>query len=146
VAPTPALNDVLSFDGTNWINAAGGSGTSLATLSDVNLGTLANGDILSYDLPSTKWVNSGVSLTGYAAEYFQIRTTVSTGLLAQSTTGEQGVSNALHLFGAAISGTTLIDQTRSAGIVSIINSKRIQLLKSGRYKIDFHIYPNDISN
>lgn len=124
VAPTPTLNDVLSFDGTNWINAAGGSGTSLATLSDVNFGTLANGDFLTYDLPSTKWVNSGVSLTGYAAEYLQFKSLTGTCEISPNTVGEFGISSAIGFFTSTpTSGTCIFDTSASAGIISVINTK-----------------------
>lgn len=116
---TPAtLNQILKYNGTNFIaaNESGGV-TTLAGLSDVNLGVLSNGDVLSYDLANSEWVNSGLSLTPAALEYFQIRTTSGTGQYGPNTTGEFGVSSALNVFGAAISGTNLIDQTHSSTIV-----------------------------
>jgi hypothetical protein len=120
----PVLNQVLKFDGTNFIaqNESGGV-SSLATLSDVNLGTPGNGDFLTYDLPSTKWVNSGVSLTGYASEYLQFKSLTGNCLIDPNTTGEYGVSSAIGFFGPPSSGTADFDQSRSSGIISIINNK-----------------------
>lgn len=38
--------------------SSGGGATSLASLSDVNLGALGNNQVLAYDVASAKWVNS----------------------------------------------------------------------------------------
>ncbi len=120
----PTLNQILKYNGTNFIaaNESGGV-TTLAGLSDVNLGTLANGDVLTYDLANSEWVNSGLSLTPATLEYFQIRTTSGTGQYGPNTTGEFGVSSALNVFGSAISGTNLIDTSHSSTIVQIVNGK-----------------------
>jgi len=46
----------------NVIQTTGGTGGgSLASLSDVQLGTLSNGQVLQYDSISSKWVNASVS-------------------------------------------------------------------------------------
>ena len=120
----PTLNQILKYNGTNFIaaNESGGVST-LAGLSDVNLGTLANGDVLSYDLANSEWVNSGLSLTPAALEYLQFKSLTGTCLIDPNTTGEFGISSAIGFFGLPSSGTADFDQTRSSGIISIINNK-----------------------
>ena len=50
IITSPSLNQVLKFDGTNWVNGASSGGVStLAALTDVQLGTpnpIADGNIL----------------------------------------------------------------------------------------------------
>jgi len=116
----------------------------LSALTDVDINLPNDGDILTYNQTSTKWENSGLSLIPQTLEYFQIRTVSGTGQYGPNTTGEFGVSSALNVFTTAISGTNLIDQSHSSNIITITNGKWIQFLKSGKYKIHFHTYPNDI--
>lgn len=55
---TSAANgDVLSYDGSKWINTPSTS-SSLSGLSDTAITTPADGDVLVYDSVSTKWENS----------------------------------------------------------------------------------------
>ena len=113
-----------------------GGVTSLAALTDVNLnlGTLSNGDILTYDIANTEWVNSGLSLTPAALEYFSYRTTVTPGQFAAAATGTFGISSAAPLFALPTNGGTgQFDSSSSSGIISIIDTFRIQLLKTGKY-------------
>ena len=53
---TITSGDLLTYGGSGWTNAQPSS-TTLAGDSDVSLGTLADGDLLTYQLSSTKWVN-----------------------------------------------------------------------------------------
>jgi hypothetical protein len=50
VLSSPSVNDVLKYDGTNWVNGVSSGGVStLAALTDVQLGTpnpIADGNIL----------------------------------------------------------------------------------------------------
>jgi hypothetical protein len=94
----------------------------------------------------SRWVNNGVSVTGYAAEYFSVWTTSGTGQFGPNTVGEFGVSNALNLFTTAISGTNNIDTSWSTNIISIVNGWRLKFLKSGWYWIQFYTLPNDSNN
>lgn len=57
-ASAPSSNTYLKWNGSSfvWAAASGGS-SSLATLTDVNLTSIANGDLLKYDSGSSKWVN-----------------------------------------------------------------------------------------
>ncbi len=50
---------------TGWtaLGAAGGGSTSLATLSDVNTTSPTNGEVLTYDTGTSKWINSAASVT-----------------------------------------------------------------------------------
>ena len=52
-----ASGDVLSYDGSKWVNAPSSS-ASLSGLSDTDITTPANGDTLVYNNVSTKWENS----------------------------------------------------------------------------------------
>ena len=54
---SPSVNQVLTFDGTNWANQALPT-YNLNSLTDVTIGTLADGDCLSYNATSGKWENS----------------------------------------------------------------------------------------
>jgi hypothetical protein len=56
----PSSNQVLQYNGTNWVNASVSSGvTSLAAMGDVQLSSLSNGEVLQYN--GTKWVDSTIS-------------------------------------------------------------------------------------
>ena len=104
-------------------NESGGSNT-LANLTDVDLGTLSNGDILSYDLPNTKWVNSGLSITPQALEYLQFKILTGTCEISPNTTGEFGISSAIGFFTPTpTAGTGILDTTHSTNIITIINTK-----------------------
>lgn len=52
----------LSVDGTVYEVSSGGSGTaSISTLTDVTLSSLSDGQILTYDSATSKWINSNNS-------------------------------------------------------------------------------------
>lgn len=56
--------DLKIGDGTtawNSLNTLGGGSSTLAALTDVNLGTPSDNDSLTYDTASGKWVNEPVS-------------------------------------------------------------------------------------
>jgi hypothetical protein len=61
-------NITLSTDanGNMVIASSGGGSSTLATLTDVALGTLSNGDLLTYSTASSKWVNSQPAITTVA--------------------------------------------------------------------------------
>lgn len=50
---TPAINDVIKYNGSIWVNA----NNLLSLLSDTNIITPANGDLLQYNSTSAKWEN-----------------------------------------------------------------------------------------
>jgi hypothetical protein len=58
IGGTPSITTFLRGDGT-WA-VVSGSGASLASLTDVQLGTLLNGQVLQYNSTSTKWENASV--------------------------------------------------------------------------------------
>lgn len=60
VVPSPVLNDILKWDGSNWVNAQPTLPPSgLDDLSDVTLTTPINGQLLTYvGAPTNQWVNS----------------------------------------------------------------------------------------
>lgn len=144
----PTLNQILKYNGTNFTpaNESGGVST-LAALTDVNLGTLSNGDVLSYDLANTEWVNSGLSLTPATLEYIQFKSLTGTCEISPNTTGEFGISSAIGWFTATpTSGTCIFDTSASSGIISVINTKWIQFLKSGKYWIQFNAFSSNSNN
>lgn len=76
----PNTNDVLTYDGTNWI--AGGVTNYLYNLGDVDLTTTspADGDVLAYDATADKWVpveQSGGTGGGYPSIQTVTYTTAS---------------------------------------------------------------------
>ena len=75
--------------------SAGTTGETLSGLLDVNLGTLNNGDVLTYDASTSKWINApsvGSGATG------------PTG--AKGATGSTGISGATGPTGAGTTGAT----------------------------------------
>ena len=52
---TPSNGQVLSYNGTNWVNSASSAG-SLSGLSDTSIGTPVNGEVLKYN--GTAWVDA----------------------------------------------------------------------------------------
>ena len=62
VITTPTNNQVLKYNGTNWINATGGGGVeALADLTDVDVTAEAEGKYLRYDESESKWVAADAS-------------------------------------------------------------------------------------
>lgn len=81
---------VLTYDGSGWVNGAGGSGSStLAGLSDVTITSVVQGDILKYNSTSGKWENT-------------VLETVATGTLVAGSTS-------LTIQDAAITTSSTID-------------------------------------
>ena len=60
VVTTPTTNQVLKFDGINWVNSTGGAGgaSDLDDLEDVTISSPTDGQVLKYDSVTSKWVNS----------------------------------------------------------------------------------------
>lgn len=58
VVSTPAPNHVLKFNGTIWVNSL----FPLNDLSNVAIGVLSNGQVLSWDASISKWVNTTLNL------------------------------------------------------------------------------------
>ena len=59
---SPTVGQVLKYTGTNWANGTdaggvGGGSNLLSALTDIQLGTLANGQVLKYNSATGKWVN-----------------------------------------------------------------------------------------
>lgn len=67
----PQPNDRLTFVSGAWKPRPGGSSSSLATLSDVALGTLVDGDGLFYELASTKWKNKQPAAGGTGSSFIR---------------------------------------------------------------------------
>lgn len=64
VVPSPSTDDILQFNGTNWVNVAPGAAVptgTLDSLSDVVASTPATGDVLKFD--GTDWVNAHIGRT-----------------------------------------------------------------------------------
>jgi hypothetical protein len=66
IITAPALDEVLKFDGTNWVNdAASGGATTLDDLTDVVITGPASGDTLKHN--GTNWINEAADpLSAYA--------------------------------------------------------------------------------
>lgn len=67
---SPVVKQTIRHNGTTWVN----SQLAVADLSDINFTSLADNDIQSYDLATTKWINESVyenqrifSVTDYGA-------------------------------------------------------------------------------
>ena len=58
VITTPTNNQVLTYNGTNWVNSASGVITNLDGLSDVVITTPTNTQVLQYN--GTNWINTNV--------------------------------------------------------------------------------------
>ena len=71
VVITSATTDqVLKFNGTNWINATdatGGGGGDLNGLSDVVITSITDNEILQYDLGTSSWINQTITEAGLVA-------------------------------------------------------------------------------
>lgn len=52
-----SIGDDIIFDGTVWDKISGGGDTELSQLNDVNVSSITNNQILSYDLSINKWIN-----------------------------------------------------------------------------------------
>lgn len=67
---SPSVGQVLTFNGTNWVNAAptggggGGGVTFLSQLQDVSISSLQNGQALIYDSALGRWRNQTISAGG----------------------------------------------------------------------------------
>jgi hypothetical protein len=61
ISGTPSAGQVLTFDAVSgmWVNGNGGA-SSLTTLTDVTLTSLASGQTLLYDSTTSKWYNSAL--------------------------------------------------------------------------------------
>lgn len=55
--PTPSTNDVLAWSGTAWVNTAPTAATELTNLTDVDITSRADKDILRYNSASSKFEN-----------------------------------------------------------------------------------------
>lgn len=79
VITTPSNNQVLKYDGTNWVNATVPSGANaLDDLTDVTITTPSTNQVLKYD--GTKWVNGTGSTVGALDDLSDVTiTTPSTG-------------------------------------------------------------------
>jgi hypothetical protein len=65
IAPSPVTGDVLTFDGTDWVNdtiPAPVVELALDDLTDVVITTAASGDILAYDSVEDEWINQENSI------------------------------------------------------------------------------------
>lgn len=60
VITSATSGDVLTWDGSHWINQApsggGGGSSSLVTLTDVNISGQTDGQVVSWDAASSKWI------------------------------------------------------------------------------------------
>lgn len=114
----PQTDQVLKYNGTQWVNAAAPSGASaLSGLTDVAISTLADKDLLQWDYATGKWKNVVLStvMSAYALAS-SIPTNVSqltndSGYVTSS--GVTSVATGTGLTGGTITstGTISIDST-----------------------------------
>lgn len=58
--------DVLTYNGSSWVaQAPSGGSTSLAALTDTNISSPLNDQVLKYDGSSSKWVNGSAPASGH---------------------------------------------------------------------------------
>ena len=58
--------DVLTYNGSSWVaQAPSGGSTSLAALTDTNISSPSNDQVLKYDGSSSKWVNGSAPASGH---------------------------------------------------------------------------------
>ncbi|UYE97296.1 virion structural protein [Cyanophage S-TIM54] len=70
---TLATNQVLKWNGTSWVNGAGGGGTTIDSLNDINgvtVGSPTNNQVLKYNSATSQWTNQaeagGIALTDFS--------------------------------------------------------------------------------
>lgn len=84
---------ILKYDGTNWINANGGTGSSsFADLTDVSLNNVQNGQVPKYNSTTGKWENANESGGGSIVTVTQIQSTGN----KIATIGVDGVNTDLY--------------------------------------------------
>jgi hypothetical protein len=89
----PGSNTYLKWNGSSYVWATASGTTTLAALTDVNLTSVANGDLLKYDSGTSKWIN-------FAPSYL---------------TANQTITLSGHVTG---SGSTSISTTIANGVVT----------------------------
>lgn len=57
IITSPSNNQVVRYNGSNWVNATLDLTTTLAALTDVAITSIANGQLLKYNSTSGKWEN-----------------------------------------------------------------------------------------
>lgn len=116
IITSPVANQVLKFDGTNWVN--GSFTLSLDDLSDVVISTPTSGQILKYN--GTNWINSAPptglpSLTGNANKILAVKSDESDVEWIVAPTGGGGSGSSLYLAKVfketATSGLTMLSPT-----------------------------------
>lgn len=128
-APLPAVDDVLKYNGTAWVNSV--DATTLTDLTDTTITTPSNGEKLTYD--GSSWVNTpdvstltgltdtniGTTLNGDTLEYNTATLSWENSPRKKTfavTTGASAISPNLNTEVQVISNT--ISSTRSVGLLT----------------------------
>ena len=106
----PSIGEVLEWDGSNFVPAAAGSGSStLSGLSDVLFGQLSSGEVLKYD--GSEWVNDNIlqtEVSGLTTALADINTELDEVVAFESDTGIAGyIGKGAQYFKGMASGQTL---------------------------------------
>jgi hypothetical protein len=103
---TPSNGQVLSYNGTNWVNSASSAG-SLSGLSDTTISTPVNGEVLKYN--GTAWVDAQLAYSELSGTPTNVSTfTNDAGYLTDITSeGLNDLSDVSFTAGAGINGHVL---------------------------------------
>jgi hypothetical protein len=122
----PAIGQVLTWNGTKWVNSAatggGGGSSTLAGLLDVSLTTPANNDVLTYESATSLWKNKpatgGGGSTPLSAYYFAVETY---GAVGDGVTDDVTAIEAACAAAQAANGGVVLFKTKTYQISRAIN-------------------------
>lgn len=140
VATTGYSGVVTKVYGANASGGGTGGASELADLDDVDLGTLANGDVLKYNSTAQKWENGSV---GNSPSNLDYSNNVADKTRINSILGQYVTNNYVSTFVCRINVTT-------AYTSSNLDTKMVQGLPSGfdisDTKIPLQVYTSDTSS
>ena len=133
----PTLNQILKYDGTNFVNANGsGGGASVVNdLTDVTITTPPqNEDLLQYNSTSSKWENAAVSIPDFSSISNNKLIKIVDGIATETSfyeTSVVGTSTSLHTY---IPGTPfdVLAGSIETELFSGVNKQRMILTAQGK--------------
>jgi plastocyanin len=99
---------------------SGGGATTLASLSDVNLSSLADGYVLKYNVSQNKWIPSA-DLTGSGSYTLPASNTTTLGGVIIPAVGTSGLTNTSGTIGLATATTTQLGGVKIDGVTLAFN-------------------------